>query len=417
MARDHLRRPPFRLHCLLDLIMPSSDSRRLPALLLFFGVALAFSVTMIGTTMPTPLYPIYQDRFGFSQLMITIIFAAYAVGVIGALIVTGRWSDQLGRRPLLLAGLVCSVISDIVFWQADGLTMILVGRVLSGISAGIFTGTATVAVIELAPPHWRQRATFFATAANMGGLGLGPMLAGALSQYLPAPLILSYLVHMGLAVLAIICVWLAPETVAKPARPKLSLQRLNVPPEVRSVFIPAAIAGFAGFAVCGFFTSIAPAMMGKVLGYDNRLLIGVVAGSIFIASTIGQFLQDKLPIALRLPLGCATLVVGMLPVALGIYLQSLPAFMVGAIIAGMGHGISFRAGMGAIASASPANERAAVTSTFFIVVYVAISLPVVGIGVMASLTSLQTTGIIFSICVGSLAALALVILLRRRRSA
>ena len=183
------------------------------------------------------------------------------------------------------------------------------------------------------------------------------------------------------------------------------------------MFIPAAIAGFAGFAVCGFFTSIAPAMMGKVLGDDNRLLIGVVAGSIFIASTIGQFLQDKLPIALRLPLGCATLVVGMLPVALGIYLQSLPAFMVGAIIAGMGHGISFRAGMGAIASASPANERAAVTSTFFIVVYVAISLPVVGIGVMASLTSLQTTGIIFSICVGSLAALALVILLRRRRSA
>lgn len=396
--------------------MPSSDTRRLSSLLLFFGVALAFSVTMIGTTMPTPLYPLYQDKFGFSQLMITIIFAAYAVGVIGALIATGRWSDQLGRRPLLLAGLVCSVISDLVFWQADGLAMILAGRVLSGISAGIFTGTATVAVIELAPPHWRQRATFFATAANMGGLGLGPMLAGALSQYLSAPLELSYLVHIGLAVLAIICVWLAPETVTKPARPKLSLQRLNVPPEVRSVFIPAAIAGFAGFAVCGFFTSIAPAMMGKVLGYDNRLLIGVVAGSIFIASTLGQFLQDKLPVALRLPLGCATLVVGMIPIALGIYLQALPAFIAGAIIAGMGHGISFRAGMGAIASASPANERAAVTSTFFIVVYIAISLPVVGIGIMASLTSLQTTGIIFSIFVGSLAALALLILIRHHRS-
>ncbi|MDN6320439.1 MAG: MFS transporter [Marinobacter sp.] len=384
-------------------------------MLIFLGAAFSFSVVMIGTTMPTPLYPIYQEAFGFSQLMITIIFAAYAFGVIAALVTTGRWSDQLGRRPLLLGGLACSIISDLVFWQADGLTMILAGRVLSGLSAGIFTGTATVAVLELAPPHWRERATFFATAANMGGLGLGPMLAGVLSQYLPAPLVLTYLVHIALAILAVICVWRAPETVKKPRHPKLSFQRLNVPPEVRGVFVPAAIAGFAGFAVCGFFTSIAPAMMGNVLGYDNRLLIGVVAGSIFIASTLGQFLQDKLPLHLRLPAGCATLVVGVSPVALGIHTQSLALFMAGAIIAGMGQGIAFRAGMGAIAAASPPAERAAVTSTFFIIAYIAISVPVIGIGLMASVISLQSTGVIFSIFVGAMAAVALLILLWRGR--
>ncbi|MGO1462481.1 MAG: MFS transporter [Marinobacter sp.] len=384
-------------------------------MLIFLGAAFSFSVVMIGTTMPTPLYPIYQEAFGFSQLMITIIFAAYAFGVIAALVTTGRWSDQLGRRPILLGGLACSIISDLVFWQADGLTMILAGRVLSGLSAGIFTGTATVAVLELAPPHWRERATFFATAANMGGLGLGPMLAGVLSQYLPAPLVLTYLVHIALAILAVICVWRAPETVKKPSHPKLSFQRLNVPPEVRGVFVPAAIAGFAGFAVCGFFTSIAPAMMSNVLGYDNRLLIGVVAGSIFIASTLGQFLQDKLPLHLRLPAGCATLVVGVSPVALGIHTQSLALFMAGAIIAGMGQGIAFRAGMGAIAAASPPAERAAVTSTFFIVAYIAISVPVIGIGLMASVISLQSTGVIFSIFVGAMAAVALLILLWRGR--
>lgn len=241
-----------------------TDPRSPSTFLVFLGAAFAFSVVMIGTTMPTPLYPIYQDAFGFSQLMITIIFAAYAFGVIAALVITGRWSDQLGRRPLLFAGIVCSIISDLVFWQADGLAMILVGRVLSGLSAGIFTGTATVAVLELAPPHWRERATFFATAANMGGLGLGPMLAGALSQYLPSPLELTYLIHIALALLAFICIWRAPETVTRPTQPKLSLQRLNVPPEVRGVFVPAAIAGFAGFAVCGFFTSIAPAFTHRV---------------------------------------------------------------------------------------------------------------------------------------------------------
>lgn len=390
-----------------------TDPRSPSTFLVFLGAAFAFSVVMIGTTMPTPLYPIYQDAFGFSQLMITIIFAAYAFGVIAALVITGRWSDQLGRRPLLFAGIVCSIISDLVFWQADGLAMILVGRVLSGLSAGIFTGTATVAVLELAPPHWRERATFFATAANMGGLGLGPMLAGALSQYLPSPLELTYLIHIALALLAFICIWRTPETVTRPTQPKLSLQRLNVPPEVRGVFVPAAIAGFAGFAVCGFFTSIAPAMMGKVLGYDNRLLIGVVAGSIFIASTLGQFLQGKLPLRLRLPIGCATLVAGVTPVALGIHFQSLTLFMAGAVIAGMGQGIAFRAGLGAINAACPPAERAAVTSTFFIVAYIAISVPVIGIGLMASLLSLKATGIIFSIFVGFMAAVALLILLWR----
>ena len=307
---------------------PSKQHPWLP-LLIFLGAAFTFSVTMIGTTMPTPLYPIYQDRFGFSDLMITIIFAAYAFGVIAALVMTGRWSDQIGRRPMLFAGLACSIISDLVFWQANGLGMILTGRVLSGLSAGIFTGTATVAVLELAPPHWRDKATFFATAANMGGLGLGPMLAGALSEYLPWPLHLTFLVHSAMALLAVCCVWAAPETVSKPARPKLTVQRLSVPPEVRGVFIPAAIAGFAGFAMCGFFTSIAPAMMGKVLGYDNRLLIGVVAGSIFIASTLGQFLQGALPLRLRLPLGCVSLMLGVIPIALGIYTQSLSLFITG----------------------------------------------------------------------------------------
>ena len=228
-----------------------TDPNSLSAFLVFLGAAFAFSVVMIGTTMPTPLYPIYQDAFGFSQLMITIIFAAYAFGVIAALVITGRWSDQLGRRPLLFAGIVCSIISDLIFWQADGLAMILAGRVLSGLSAGIFTGTATVAVLELAPPQWRERATFFATAANMGGLGLGPMLAGALSQYLPSPLELTYLIHIALALLAFICIWRAPEIVTRPTHPKLSLQRLNVPQEVRGVFIPAAIAGFASFCVWG----------------------------------------------------------------------------------------------------------------------------------------------------------------------
>src|ERR1700741_4716685 len=138
----------------------------------FAMVAFAFAVAMLGTTLPTPLYPLYQQRFGFSELTITVIFATYAAGVITALLLTGRMSDEIGRRPVLLAGLALSALSAIAFLVADGLPVLLVGRVLSGLSAGVFTGTATATLVDL-EPHRRARATLIATVANMGALGCG----------------------------------------------------------------------------------------------------------------------------------------------------------------------------------------------------------------------------------------------------
>lgn len=385
--------------------------------LAFAGVAFAFLVTMLGTTLPTPLYPGYQTAYGFSQLIITVIFAAYALGVIAALLVAGRWSDQLGRRPLLFAGLTAAALSDLVFLGAEGLSSLLAGRVLSGMSAGIFTGTATVAVVESAPAAWKRTAIFVATAANMGGLGLGPVVAGALAEYVAWPLHLAYAVHLGLLVIAVLGVAVAAETVTRPPRIRLRVQRLKVPDEVRGVFMPAVIAGFAGFAVLGFFTATAPAFMAQVLGHDNLLAIGLVAGCVFFASTLGQLAQDRLPPARRLPLGCAVVIVGALVVGAGLALATLWVFLLGALIVGLGQGIAFRAGLGAVAAACPMNQRGAVTSTFFVIVYVAISIPVVGIGVVARLVGLQATGVGFAIGVALLAGVALVSLQRRRAAA
>nr|WP_299379779.1 MFS transporter [uncultured Halomonas sp.] len=385
--------------------------------LAFLGVAFAFLVTMVGTTMPTPLYPGYQQQFGFSQFMITVIFAVYGVGVIGALIVTGRWSDQLGRRPLLFAGLLAAAISDVVFLSSQGLGGLLAGRMLSGVSAGIFTGTATIAVIELAPKDMKPLATFGATAANMGGLGLGPVVAGLLGEYAPWPLHLSYALHLGLIGLALVAIWFAKETVTRPARPHLTLQRLSVPDDVRSVFLPAAVASFAGFSVLGFFTATAPAFMGEVLGYSNLALIGLVAGTVFFASILGQRLQNRLTETWRLPLGCVLVIVGAALIGSGIGIVSLGTFLAGAIIAGLGQGIAMRAGLGAIAAYSPPEQRGEVTSTFFVVSYVALSVPVLGIGLSARYIGLSATGIGFAGFVALLALVALILLLRRQASA
>src|ERR1700729_2374057 len=135
----------------------------------FAAAALALAVAMLGTTLPTPLYGLYRQRFGFSELMITVIFATYAAGVIASLLLLlfGRLSDQIGRRRMLLPGLVLSALSAVCFLTATGLPLLLVGRVLSGLSAGIFTGTATATLLDLAPAGRRRRATLVAAMANM----------------------------------------------------------------------------------------------------------------------------------------------------------------------------------------------------------------------------------------------------------
>ena len=231
---------------------------------------------MLGTTLPTPLYTFYQRRFGFSELMITVIFATYAGGVIAALLLLGPLSDQAGRRPVLLAGLAFSALSATVFLLAGGLGPLLVGRVLSGFSAGIFTGTATATLIDLAPPGREGRATLVAAMANMGGLGCGPLLAGILAQTGTLPIRLSFWVNLGLLLPALIAILVMPEPVSRRGPIHWRPQSLAVPAPVRAIFIRAALAAFAGFAVLGLSTAVSPAFLGKVLSIKSEVVVGAV---------------------------------------------------------------------------------------------------------------------------------------------
>lgn len=381
----------------------------------FAGLAFAFAVVMLGTTMPTPMYPLYQAKLGLSGVMVTIIFATYAAGVLTALIAFGRWSDTLGRRPLLIAGLACAVVSDAFFLASGGLWELLVGRFLSGVSAGIFTGTATVAVIEMAPQRWKNRASYVATAANIGGLGLGPLLAGLAVEFLPWPLHLSFVAHMALAVLAAGCAALAPETVnvQKGARPHL--QRLSVPAGVRAIFISATTAGFAGFAVLGLFTALSPRLLSEVLGVRNHAVVGLVVFLVFAASAVAQIALRRVPEDRAVDLGTLALAAGVLLVTLSLWQASFAALIAGVLIAGAGQGMSFSKGLSAITSQVDPARSAEVTSTFFVVLYIAISLPVLGVGFVAQQVGITTAGIGFTLGVAALALLALTALVRTQR--
>ena len=373
----------------------------------FAAVAYALAVTMLGTTLPTPLYALYRGRFGFSELIVTVVFAAYAAGVIAALLLAGRLSDVIGRRRVLLPGLAFSALSAIVFLLADGLAMLIVGRVLSGFSAGIFTGTATATLIDLAPAEKRGRATLVATAASMGGLGLGPLLAGLLSEFAGSPLRLSFWVDLALLVPAASLVWAMPEPVAERGRLRLRVQRLRVPAEVRAVFVRAALAGFAGFAVLGLFTAVVPGFLGQILGIDDRAIVGLVVFTVFAASTVGQTLLARAFGSAALVAGSAGLLAGMGVLALGLGVSALALVVAGGVVAGLGQGLSFRAGLAAVNEASPPARRGEVASSFFVVAYVAISLPVVGVGLLAQLEGLRAAGLIFAAAVAALAAIVL----------
>ena len=387
---------------------------------LAFGLlAYALAAIMVGTTLPTPMYALYGQEMHFAVLTTTVIYATYAGGVLFALLAFGRWSDAFGRRPVLLAGVVFALASAAVFLVADSVSLLLVARVLSGLSAGIVTGTATAAVIEAAPENWHTRAAAVATVANIGGLGIGPLLAGLLVEYAPAPLHLSFIVHIVLALLAGAAVLLVPETSQRTG--SIGVQRLSVPVEVRAVFAVASLAAFAGFAVTGLFAAVAPSFLSQVVGIGNHAIAGLIAGSIFAASAVAQLVAGRMDPQRAVAVGCAILVVGMVILAVALQLSSLVGLIAAAVVAGIGQGISFSRGLAAVAERAPADRRAEVSSTYFVVAYVALSLPVVGEGLATQRWGLQTAGVTFAVAVAILSTICLVAILvleaRQSRSA
>ncbi|MCR5979629.1 MFS transporter [Gordonia jinghuaiqii] len=375
----------------------------------FAAAVYAFAVIMLGTTLPTPLYALYGEKLGFGVTTTTVIFGVYAAGVIAALIGFGRWSDVVGRRKLLIAGAGLSALSAVVFLTAGPVWQLFLGRVLSGLSAGIYAGAATTAVIELAPASWRDRAPAVATAANIGGLGLGPLIAGLLAQYVPSPLHTVFYLDLALLALVGVGIWRLHETVEVTPGARLSMQRLSVPADIRDVFVRAAIAAFAGFAVMGTFTGVMPSFVTQILGIDNHAFTGFLVFVLFASSALTQIVVRRMPTEPALIAGCAILIGGTCVSILGLVTASSAALLGGAVICGVGQGMSFSKGLASVIAASPAGRKAEVTSTYFVVAYVAISIPIVGQGLAAQRWDLRTAGIAFNIGVAVLALIALLL--------
>jgi MFS family permease len=341
----------------------------------------AFLTAMAFSTIPTPLYVLYQQRDGFSSFLVTVVFAVYAVGVIIGLLLAGHVSDWMGRRRILVPALAVEVLAAGLFLLWPAVPGLVVARFVSGLGIGMITATATAYLRDLhalaRPGAGTGRFEVVSTAANLGGLGIGTLLSGALAQFVGAPLVVPYAVFAGLLLLIIVGLGFAPETVQPPAvRPRYRPQHVSFRRGDRATALMAGAGVFAGFAVFGLFTSLAPGFVTATLHHDSRLLAGVVSFIAFGGATLAQTTTGRLANRTRMLAGILAQAVGLVVVAVA--------------------GVVFKSALAAyLSSAEPARRGEAASSLFFLA-YLGLIIPVLGIGISTQFVSAQTAMLYFA---------------------
>jgi MFS family permease len=347
----------------------------------FWLVALILGVSMLGTTLPTPLYVIYQGQWHFSAAIVTVTFAVYAAAVMATLLLAGRSSDQAGRKPVLAAALASSALSTVVFIVAPNVGVLIAGRILSGFSAGLMTGTATAALTELVPASASRRASLVATAANMGGLGLGPLIAGLFAQYAPQPTILVFEVYLAVLAVAGLGLFLVPETVSPRRRPELRFAGLGIPERGKGEFIAAGAAAFAAFSLLGLFSALAPTFLGNVLHENSHALQGAVVFLLLAVGSATQVLLARFPSRQVVLAGLGLLLAGLALIVAALSQADMALFLAGTIVGGVAVGALFLGSLATANRLAPPGQRGQVISTYFVLCYCGLIIPVIGVGV------------------------------------
>jgi MFS family permease len=383
---------------------PMSDARTEPSprhARGFWIVAYMFTVTMAGGAISTPLYVLYQREDGFSSFMITVIFAAYAVGVVLSLFLAGHISDHFGRRRISVPAVLFNVLAMLVFMSSHALVLLLLARFLSGLGIGMLTATATAHMTELhqaaRPGRGSRRAEVVATAANMGGIGVGPLIAGLLAQYAPEPLLTPYLVMAFLLVIGLLLMVTVPESVTAVDDRQWSYrpQRVVVPVEARGAYTAAAMTGFVGFAMFGFFSALVPSFLAGHLGLTSHVLAGAVSLIAFGSCALFQVITAPWRRQLQYLVGTIILGVGITLVTVGIAASILPILLAGGFVAGGGVGATFKAAIGTVVSLAPANSRGEALAGIFLVSYIGIAVPVVALGAALQFVSMLVSVVAF----------------------
>jgi MFS family permease len=369
-----------------------------------FIVAGGLFVLLAASNMPTPLYAVYRERFGFSNAVLTLIFATYAVVLVPSLLLFGQLSDRLGRRRVIAAALGVAMVGLALFALARGTAWLFAARAVQGLSVGAITGAATAGLVELEPTGDRHRAALLSVLAQGGGCAAGPLVAGALAQWAPEPRMLCYLVALVVIAATAVAVLSIPEPATTSGR--WEIQRPSVPPAIRVPFARASLTGAAVWAVAAVFLSVVPSYAANLLDTDNLALLGAIAATMLATSCAAQVLASGRATAARAqPAGLALLACGLLALVLAFPLHSLPVVLAAAVLAGAGHGLAFLGAQTEVNHLAPAERRGEVTAAFMSCIYGGVAASIISLGVVSSSVSLYTAVTAFAVAVGATAVL------------
>ncbi|WP_409188057.1 MFS transporter [Bradyrhizobium sp. RDM4] len=381
------------------------------------SVASMIGVLFAGSTVATPLYVIYKQQLGFSQITLTLIYAVYVVGNLTALLIFGRMSDQVGRRRTAVIAIGIAIVGALVFLFAHGIASLYVARVLSGLAIGLGAGTGTAWLAELIAERDRSRATVIATIANFTGLGLGALIAGLLAEYVALPLRIPFIAYLAVLVVVAILVAFARETVNRPLTSfaQVSVRpRAGVPSPIRSRFVAPAVTGFGPMALVAFFAALAPSVLASELHVTSHAVAGMIflelAAAVALVIALTRSVSSRAAMLWSLGLMLPSLALLVTAQLMG----SLGVMIVATATCGVAAGLGYRGSLQVVNQIAPDDRRAEVVSAYFICCFLGNALPVIGIGILSTLISSTVASLVFATTIAVFAAVALVFGLKYR---
>jgi predicted MFS family arabinose efflux permease len=377
-------------------------------------MAAVIGLSLFASATPSPLYATYREQWGFSPFVLTAVFAVYAIGVLLALLVAGRISDDVGRRPVLIGSLSVLIVSTAMFVVADSVLWLFAARALQGVATGVALGSAGAALLDLHPRRDSHSAGlangFFSTA----GMGLGALVAAVLVQYAPMPTRTPYLVLLGIFAVLLAGSILMPEPVANRRRLDLRLEAPHVPPAIRGAFALSGLGVLASWSIGGLFMSLGPQLAAIELHTDNHLAGGVAILALTGSGALAQLVfQRAAPWRLTVG-GALVLAVGLAAVVGSLSLGSAPVFLAASALTGIGWGAAFLGALRSLTAVIPAETRARTMSAFYLVAYASLSVPALAAGLTVSSLGLLPTFRIFGAVVAVLALVVAVAAYRTR---
>ncbi|MBJ7289306.1 MFS transporter [Williamsia sp.] len=398
--------------------------RRIPHPIAFWVVALMSTTALLASAAPSPLYPVYQQLWGFSSFTLTIIFAVYVVALVGTLLTVGSLSDHVGRRPVLFAAVVLLIVSMVIFLEADGVALLIVARVVQGLATGALVGTISAAMVDLAPSP--RLGALLSSASPPAGLAAGAVLAGVLVQYVPLPRVIVYVVLIALLGILLVTLAFLPETSPRHGftsrRHVLQIisPNISVPGYARLTFLTALPALMASWALGGLYLSLGSSITASILGVSNHAISGAILFAFFGCAAVAAALAQTSSTTVRFTLGFTGLGAGVLISMFATLASSAPAYIAGSVIAGIGWGITLIGMMSSITEVTAPADRGRVFAAVFAVCYTAFSVPAVVAGLAVTMFGLRSTAVgyaIFIMVLVAAAAAAAIVNLRRAPAA